>query len=106
MKSTTAKKTKAVKARVEKVAQSVAVKLRRQFDGVVVNAGENKTIRVEVRSVKTNDKYKKQFSVVKKYPVHDESRAAKVGDVVCFEECRPLSKTKRWRLVKVTKSVK
>ena len=75
----------------------------RQFDGVVVSSTENKTIHVAVNSIKMNTKYQKQYTTRKKYAVHDEKNEAKVGDAVLFEECRPLSKTKKWRLIKVMK---
>ncbi|HRH23559.1 MAG TPA: 30S ribosomal protein S17 [Candidatus Magasanikbacteria bacterium] len=74
---------------------------RRRFEGVVVSTKENKTIHVKVKSIKTHPKYDKQYSRDKKYAVHDENAQAHVGDTVLFEECRPLSKTKRWTLVKV-----
>lgn len=75
--------------------------VKRQFTGEVTGAKENKTIHVRVSTVKMDPKYNKQYTTAKKYAVHDEKRAAKIGDVVLFEECRPLSKTKKWRLVKV-----
>lgn len=76
----------------------------RQFTGEVVRAGADKTISVIVRTSKMHPKYKKQYWVSKKYAVHDEKDAAAVGDTVVFQECRPLSKTKRWRLITVMKS--
>lgn len=75
--------------------------LKRQFTGEVVSAKEQKTIHVKVKTVKMDEKYKKQYSTSRKFAVHDENGMAKVGDVIIFEECRPLSKTKRWRVVKV-----
>lgn len=78
--------------------------LKRQFQGIVESAKENKTIHVTVKNITVNAKYRKQFSQTKKYAVHDEKGMAKVGDEVLFEECRPLSKTKRWRLLEVVRS--
>jgi small subunit ribosomal protein S17 len=75
----------------------------RTFTGEVVAVNEKKTIRVVVRTVKMNEKYRKQYTTAKKYPVHDEMNKAKVGDIVQFEECRPISKTKRWRLIAIVK---
>lgn len=75
--------------------------MHRQFHGTVVTIAEDKTIHVRVESVKMHKKYKKQYSEHKKYAVHDEKNEANVGDVVLFEECRPMSKTKRWRLVNI-----
>lgn len=76
---------------------------RRRLEGNVVSVKEQKTIHVSVTIVKMHPKYKKQFSVKKKYAVHDEHGNAKLGDVVLFEACRPISKTKCWTLVKVVK---
>lgn len=86
----------------EKTEQSNKTKATtpRQFQGVVVSAAEQKTIHVLVRRVHMDKKYRKQFHTSKKYAVHDEKGEAKTGDVVTFVECRPLSKTKKWRLVK------
>jgi small subunit ribosomal protein S17 len=75
----------------------------RQFVGEVVAMHEAKTLRVLVKSPKLHAKYRKTFTESKKYPVHDEKGVAKVGDQVSFVECRPLSKTKRWRLLQVLK---
>ena len=75
--------------------------LKRQFTGEVVSNKEQKTLHVKVKTTKMNEKYKKQYSTAKKYAVHDEKGIATTGDVVLFEECRPMSKTKRWRIVKV-----
>ena len=77
------------------------VSLHRQFQGDVVSASGNKTIHVLIKAVKIHPKYRKQFVMTKKYAVHDEKGQAVVGNTVLFEECRPLSKTKRWRLVRV-----
>ncbi|PIT86172.1 MAG: 30S ribosomal protein S17 [Candidatus Magasanikbacteria bacterium CG10_big_fil_rev_8_21_14_0_10_43_6] len=73
----------------------------RQFSGVVVSVAENKTIHVLVRVRRMHKKYKKQHWVNTKYAVHDEKNDAKNGDTVIFKECRPMSKTKRWRLISI-----
>ncbi|OGH60203.1 MAG: 30S ribosomal protein S17 [Candidatus Magasanikbacteria bacterium RIFCSPHIGHO2_01_FULL_33_34] len=77
--------------------------IHRQFEGEVVSVAEHKTIHVSVKTKKMHPKYKKQYTTSKKYAVHDEKNIAQVGDVVSFLECRPISKTKKWRLVKVIK---
>ena len=77
--------------------------IHRQFEGEVVSAGAQKTVSVIVRTVKIHPKYRKHYTVTRKYPVNDEKRAAKVGNTVRFEECRPISKTKRWRLIAIVK---
>ena len=76
---------------------------KRTFTGVVVTAGMDKTISVLVETKKLHIKYKKQYKSSSKYHVHDEKGLAKVGDKVKFVECRPLSKTKRWRLLEIVK---
>ena len=78
---------------------------KRKFEGQVVSAAMTKTIVVRVDTMKLNSKYNKNYKVSSKYHVHDERGEAKVGDKVVFVETRPLSKTKRWRLVEV-KSLK
>ncbi len=72
---------------------------KRTFAGIVVSAAMNKTITVLLISKKLHPKYQKFYKVSRKYHVHDEAGTAKVGDKVKFVECRPLSKTKRWRLI-------
>ncbi len=72
---------------------------KRIFSGEVVSTAMNKTIVVRVDSVKTHPKYGKQYTRSKKYHVHDEKGSSVVGTTVNFIECRPLSKTKRWRIL-------
>jgi len=78
--------------------------IKRKFEGTVVSDKENKTVRVEVEKLKQHPLYKKRYTVTKKYAVHDEDNEAKEGDVVQFQECRPISKTKRWRLTDIVES--
>lgn len=87
---------------IEKVENKKTV-IKRRLDGEVTSVTEDKTIHVLVKTVKWHPKYKKQYRVGKKYAVHDEENVAKVGSLVIFEECRPISKTKKWRLIKVVK---
>ncbi|PSO45169.1 MAG: 30S ribosomal protein S17 [Parcubacteria group bacterium QH_9_35_7] len=78
--------------------------IKRKFEGTVVSDKENKTLRVEVERLKQHPLYKKRYTVTKKYAVHDEDNEGKEGDVVQFQECRPISKTKRWRLTDIVES--
>ena len=71
----------------------------RAFEGAVVGKSGNKTVRVQVDTVKTHAKYRKQYTASKIYAVHDEKNQANIGDAVSFRECRPISKNKRWRLI-------
>lgn len=75
---------------------------KRTFTGTVVSNSMNKTITVRIDEMRLHSKYKKAYHVSNKFHVHDEKGEAKVGDVVKFVECRPISKTKRWRLVSKT----
>ena len=83
--------------------ENKAKKIIREFVGKVVSTAMNKTIVAKVDSMKMHSKYQKQYRVSRKFHVHDEKGIAKMDDMVRFVECRPLSKTKRWRLVEVIK---
>lgn len=66
--------------------------------GVVVSAKMSKTVVVEVTRRVSHPLYRRIVSRKKKFHAHDETGDACVGDRVRIVECRPLSKTKRWRL--------
>jgi small subunit ribosomal protein S17 len=68
------------------------------FNGTVVSAKTPQTLIVKVNRWKKNSKYLKQFVVSKRYAVHCEKAGFKEGDEVSFVSCRPLSKTKKWRV--------
>ncbi len=74
---------------------------RKVFTGTVVSTKMQKTITVVVDTYKNHSLYGKRVKVSKKYHVHDENSLAKVGDVVTIMETRPLSATKRFRLLEV-----
>ena len=74
--------------------------------GLVVKAAMDKTITVKVGRLKQHAQYKKIIRRSKKYLVHDESGQAGVGDTVKIIECRPLSKTKSWRLLEIISRAK
>lgn len=75
-------------------------KITRSLEGVVISDRMQKTIVVAVTRMKKHQKYKKQFKVTKKYKAHNENDEYKVGDIVVIEESRPLSKEKKWAVVK------
>jgi len=77
--------------------------IKKKFEGEVVSDKMDKTILVLVTTIKTHSKYKKQYKSSKKYATHDEKNEYKVGDKVLIEECRPISKDKRWRVIKKVK---
>ncbi|MCX6740582.1 MAG: 30S ribosomal protein S17 [Candidatus Parcubacteria bacterium] len=78
-------------------------KIIRQFQGIVTSDKMDKTRVVIVSAFKWHPKYKKQYKSSKKYKVHDEKNLSRAGNEVIFQECRPLSKDKRWRLIKIVK---
>lgn len=74
---------------------------RKERVGEVISNKMAKTIVVQVERRYPHPKFKKVVTGYKKFYAHDEKAEAKVGDRVRIEETRPLSKTKRWRLVEV-----
>jgi small subunit ribosomal protein S17 len=74
--------------------------------GVVVSSAMDKTIVVKVDTIKSHPRYKKVVRRSVKFNAHDEQNAANVGDVVRIVETRPISKSKRWRLVEVVEAAK
>lgn len=70
------------------------------LSGTVVKAAMQKTVTVKVTRFVKHPKYQKYQTLTKKYKVHDEDGSAKVGDKVSIVETRPLSKDKRFTLVK------
>ena len=79
---------------------------RKSRDGVVVSVKMDKTAVVAVVERVRHAKYDKFVLRTKKLYVHDEANDAKVGDKVRVMETRPLSKTKRWRLVEILERAK
>ena len=74
-------------------------KKRRRLKGIIVSDKMDKTVVVAVKRYKTHPRYKKKYSVVKRFKAHDEKNKFKVGDIVEIVETRPLSKEKRWRVI-------
>lgn len=73
---------------------------KRKLIGKIVSDKSQKTVVVKVERIKKHPKYKKRYKVFKKYKAHDEKGDYKVGDKVMIEECRPISKEKKWRVKK------
>ena len=78
-------------------------KLRRLDQGVVIADNRDKTIKVAVEYMVKHPRYSKYLRKQITHHVHDEKNEAKMGDTVEIMECRPVSKTKNWRLVRVLK---
>jgi small subunit ribosomal protein S17 len=72
----------------------------RRLRGNAVSANMAKTVVVRVDRQVTHPKYKKKYTISKRFKVHDPEGKVHVGDLVEFEECRPISKDKRWRYVR------
>jgi len=76
--------------------------LKREIKGTVVKKAGEKTITVLVERKVTHPRYHKIVKRFKKYLVHDEANDVNVGDSVIAIECRPISKTKTFRLKEIT----
>ena len=69
--------------------------------GIVISDKMNKTVVVEIENRYPHPIYFKTLIKTKKYLAHDELEEANIGDQVLVQECRPLSKRKRWKLMKI-----
>jgi small subunit ribosomal protein S17 len=74
---------------------------RKERIGVVVSDKMDKTITVRVTRANRHPVYNKMIKTATKFKAHDEKETANIGDTVRIAETRPMSKTKRWRLVEV-----
>ncbi|WAA09424.1 MULTISPECIES: 30S ribosomal protein S17 [Fervidibacillus] len=74
---------------------------RKVYTGRVVSDKMDKTITVMIETYKKHPLYGKRVKYSKKFKAHDEHNEAKVGDIVRIMETRPLSATKRFRLVEI-----
>jgi small subunit ribosomal protein S17 len=98
------KKEKAAKpAKPVKTVSLKARGVRRERQGVVVSDKMQKTIVVEVTRLVSHPEYGRVIKKKSKAVAHDEKEVAKTGDKVRIIEVKPISKTKRWRLVEVLK---
>lgn len=79
---------------------------KRKNTGIVFSKKNDKTIKVEVEKWYKHILYKKSIKRTKKILVHDMKNEANVGDKVLIVESRPLSKLKRWRLLKIVQKAK
>ncbi len=81
-------------------------KLRKTRTGVVTSNNMDKTITVAVVRKLKHPKYGKFLNKTKKFHAHDEKNECNIGDTVKIMETRPLSATKRWRLVEIVEKAK
>lgn len=77
--------------------------IKRKFQGEVVSAKMAQTAVVKVVTKKTDAKYKKSYAVTTKFKCHNPENKYQEGDRVIFEECRPLSKEKKWIIINKVK---
>ena len=75
-------------------------KKTREIIGIVVSDTMQKTRVVSVTRLKKHPKYLKYYKVTKRYKAHDEENTYHTGDKVILQETRPLSKEKRWKILK------
>ena len=80
--------------------------LRKERTGVVVSNKMEKSITVAIKWKEKHPIYGKFVNKTKKYHAHDENNECSIGDTVKVMETRPLSKTKRWRLVQIIERAK
>ncbi len=73
----------------------------RALTGIVVSDKMNKTVTVLVERKVKHPLYGKIIRLSKKYHAHDENNEYKTGDTVVIEECRPLSRTKAWKVARL-----
>jgi len=91
---------KKIESAVKAVKIEKKATITKKFNGIVVSNKNDKTIVVKVETIKVHPKYKKRYTVSRRYKVHDEKNEYRVNDKVIFIECRPLSRDKRWRVIK------
>ena len=80
--------------------------LRKERTGVVTSNKMDKSITVAIKWKEKHPIYGKFVNKTKKYHAHDEKNEGGIGDTVKIMETRPLSKTKRWRLVQIIERAK
>ena len=81
-------------------------KVARQLTGRVVSDKMDRTVTVLVERRVTHPLYGKIVTRSKKYHAHDETNECKEGDLVAIEECRPISRTKNWRVARLLEKAK
>jgi len=71
-----------------------------QLQGIITSNKMQKTVVVRVDRMTQDPKYKRRFKVSKKYKAHVENGEYNLGEKVIIEECRPISKDKKWKVIK------
>ncbi len=78
--------------------------LRRSRVGKVISDSSQKTVKIEIEGIVQHPRYKKYIKRHTRFLVHDPNELCKVGDIIRVEECRPISKTKKWIVREVVKA--
>lgn len=76
------------------------------LQGIVVSDKMQKTVVVQVETIKVHPKYKKRFKTYKKFKAHDENQEYHSGDNVLIEESKPISKDKNWIVKQKIENIK
>ena len=72
---------------------------KKTLQGIVVSDKMPKTVVVAVTRLKEHTKYRRKYKVTTRYKAHDERNEYQISDKVVIQECRPISKEKRWRVI-------
>ena len=73
---------------------------KKTLQGIVVSDKMQKTVVVEVESMKEHPKYKRRYKTHKRFKAHDQNQEYHIGDKVLIEETKPISKDKNWVVIK------
>lgn len=85
------------------IVESKIKKYKRELEGIVVSDKMDKTVVIKVEIRQKHPLYGKTISKNKRYKVHDEKNECTEGDLIRVIECRPISKDKKFRLIKILK---
>ncbi len=88
----------------EKKTDKIKLVKRQRKTGVVVSKKSPKSPVVRIENLVKHPYYQKRYKIHRRICVDDKKDTAKVGDRVEIEECRPISKTKRWKIVEILRS--
>lgn len=72
---------------------------KKKLQGKIISDKMQKTVVVQVERIKIHPKYKRRFKMHKNYKAHNENAEIKAGDTVIIEECNPISKEKKWKVI-------
>lgn len=77
----------------------------RKLQGTIVSDKMRKTRVVSIDRLVKHPRYEKRYNVTQRFKAHDEKEEYKTGDIVVIKETRPMSKEKRWEIIKLVKRV-